>query len=83
MGQPGYYHQPPDYQTKKSLGILNGLLEQRLEILREIEGSRRLFASYGMPVSQVHPALCPEADADCQAQGIGRNEELGAFAFVG
>jgi hypothetical protein len=51
MGQPGYYHQPPDYQTKKSLGILNGLLEQRLEILREIEGSRRLFASYGMPVN--------------------------------
>jgi hypothetical protein len=53
MGQPGYYHQPPDYQTKKSLGILNGLLEQRLEILREIEGSRRLFASYGMPVKAI------------------------------
>lgn len=54
MGQPGYHQQPLEYQTWKSLKILNGVLQQRLDILREIKGSRRLFASYGMPVKEYH-----------------------------
>ena len=50
MGQPGYHQQQLEYQTYKSLKILKRVLGQHPVILREIEGSRWLFASYGMRV---------------------------------
>ena len=50
MGQPGYHQQQLEYQTYKSLKILKRVLGQHPVILREIGGSRWLFASYGMRV---------------------------------
>ena len=50
MGQPRCHHQPPRYQTGKSLKILKAVLGQHPQILRETEGSHRIFAPCGMPV---------------------------------